>query len=150
MNSRRSLASLALLLVAAPIAAHNGVIHEAPHGGIMRPIKNADLELVLAPKGGVRIYVMDTKGRQLPASAATDMSVEIDRPGAKTEYVTMKPDPTGTLWTGPSRPVTDPKSIVRVGTLVDGQSGLIEVPRKQFPIYEDEHHHHDDGHAHAH
>lgn len=130
------LVPLALLLVAAPAAAHNGVIHEAPHGGIMRPVKNADLEIVLAPKGGVRVYVMDTKGKQLPASAASDISVEIDQPGRKTEYVAMKPDPTGTLWTGNSAIVTNPKSVIRIGTVVGGQSGLIEVPRAQFPIYE--------------
>ncbi len=153
MNSRRLLAATllaatpptALSLVSSPAAAHNGVIHEAPHGGIIRPVKNADLEIVLAPKGGVRIYLMDTKGRQLPASAASDISVEIDRPGRKTEYVTMKPDATGTLWTGPSEPVTDARSVVRIGTVVGGQSGLIEVPRAQFPVYDE----HGEHHAHA-
>ena len=151
MNSTRLL-PLALLL-AAPAAAHNGVIHEAPHGGIVRPVKNADLEIVLAPKGGVRIYLMDTKGRGLPASAATDISVEIHPPAGRTQYVTMRPDPSGTLWTGASAPVTDPKAVVRIGTVIAGQSGLIEVPRAQFPVY-DEHEHgpehgHGDEHEHA-
>jgi hypothetical protein len=134
MNKRHLL--LAAALLAAPALAHNGVIHEAPHGGIMQPVKNADLEIVLAPKGGVRIYLNDAKGRPLPASAASELSVEIDRPGAKTEYVTMTRDPSGTLWTGNSKPVTDPKSIVRIGTVVQGASGLIEVPRAKFPVYE--------------
>ncbi|WP_420141816.1 hypothetical protein [Sphingomonas sp.] len=123
------------LALAAPALGHNGVIHEAPHGGIMKAVKNADLEIVLAPAGGVRIYLVDPAGRPLPASAATDLSVEIDRPGAKTEYVTMRPDPTGTLWTGASKPVPDPKSVIRVGTVIRGASALIETPRAQFPVY---------------
>ena len=146
MNNSRSLPAFALLLLASPALAHNGVIHEAPHGGIIRPVRNADLEIVLAPKGGVRVYVMDSKGRGLPASAATDISVEIHPPAGRTEYVTMRPDPSGTLWTGSSAPVSDPKAIVRVGTVIGGQSGLIEVPRAQFPVY-DKHEHGHEHHA---
>ncbi|PZU07458.1 hypothetical protein [Sphingomonas sp.] len=133
----KTLISLAaLLLGAAPALAHNGVIHEAPHGGILKATKTAHFEILLAPKGGVRIYFMDASGRALPATAASELSVEIDRPGQKTEYVTMKPDTTSTLWTGPSKPVTDPKSVVRVGTVVRGESELIEIPRSQFPVYD--------------
>ncbi|MDB5689849.1 MAG: hypothetical protein JWL91_1725 [Sphingomonas bacterium] len=125
----------AFLLVAGSAAAHNGVIHEAPHGGILKPVKNAHFEIVLAPAGGVRIYVTDPAGGALPASAASEISVEIDRPGRKTEYVTMLPDRTGTLWTGASQPIPDPKSVIRVGSVVRGASALIEVPRIQFPVY---------------
>ncbi|CAN5235771.1 hypothetical protein BH10PSE13_BH10PSE13_01500 [soil metagenome] len=135
MNNYRLILALTALAFAGPVAAHNGVIHEAPHGGIMKPLASAHVEIVLAPKGGVRIYVYDTKSAALPASAASDMSVEIDRPGQKTEYVKMHPDPTGTLWTGDSKPVTDPASIVRIGTVISGASGLVEVPRSKFPIY---------------
>jgi hypothetical protein len=135
MNRTHLIAAIAMLVLAGRAPAHNGVIHEAPHGGIMKAVKNADVEIVLAPAGGVRIYLVDPAGRPLPASAATDLSVEIDRPGAKTEYVTMRPDPTGTLWTGSSKPVTDPKSVVRIGSVVRGESALIEVPRAQFPVY---------------
>lgn len=134
--NKTKLAALALLMLGiSPAFAHNGVIHEAPHGGILKATKTAHLEILLAPKGGVRIYFMDASGKALPATAASDLSVEIDRPGQKTEYVTMKPDPTSTLWMGNSKPVTDPKSIVRIGSVVQGTSDLIEVPRSQFPIY---------------
>jgi hypothetical protein len=135
MNKTTFAALAALLLGAAPALAHNGVIHEALHGGIMKATKTAHFEILLAPKGGVRIYFMDASGKALPATAASDLSVEIDRPGQKTEYVTMKPDPTSTLWTGNSKPVDDPKSIVRVGSVVQGESELIEIPRSQFPVY---------------
>lgn len=125
----------AFLGVAAPAVAHNGVIHEAPHGGIMKPVGKQHLEIVLAPAGGVRIYLNDGASRPLPASAASELSVEIDRPGTKTEYVAMRPDPSNSLWTGASRPVTNSKSIVRIGTVVAGAPALIEVPRAQFPTY---------------
>lgn len=123
------------LALAAPAAAHNGVIHEAPHGGILKATSNAHFEILLAPRGGARIYLMDASGKPLPASAASELSIEVDRPGAKTEYLTMRPDPTNTLWTGPGRPVTDPKSVVRVGIVVQGSSALVEIPRAQFPVY---------------
>ena len=126
---------VASLCLAAPVAAHNGVIHEAPHGGILKATTNAHLEIVLAPAGGARIYFLDAKGRPLPASAASDVSVEIDRPGQKTEYVTMRPDPTNSLWTGSGRPAPDPKSVIRIGCVVAGDSALIEIPRAQFPVY---------------
>ena len=135
MNNARLVLITAALALAGPANAHNGVIHEAPHGGIMKPINNAHIEIVLAPAGGVRIYLYDLKSGALPASAASEMSVEIDRPGMKTEYVTMRPDPTGTLWTGNSKPVTNPASVVRVGSVVGGASGLVEVPRSKFPVY---------------
>ena len=135
MNRSHMLLAAAALVLAGPVFAHNGVIHEAPHGGIMKAVKNADIEIVLVPAGGVRIYLVDPAGRPLPASAASELSVEIDRPGKKTEYVTMRPDPTGTLWAGTSQPVSDPKSVIRVGTVVRGVSALIEVPRSQFPKY---------------
>jgi hypothetical protein len=135
MNKFR-LMVVAFALIGTAAAAHNGVIHEAPHGGIMKPINSAHIEIALAPKGGVRIYLYSDKSTALPASAASEISVEIDRPGAKTEYVTMRPDATGTLWTGNSKPVTDPASIVRIGAVIGGASGLIEVPRAQFPVYD--------------
>jgi len=130
----KTLAAFALF-AATPAFAHNGVIHEAPHGGILKATKSSHFEIVLAPQGGARIYFMDASGKPLPASAASDVSVEIDRPGQKTEYITMKPDPTGTLWTGNGKPVTDPKSVVRIGSVVRGESELVEVPRSQFPVY---------------
>ncbi|MDO6413231.1 hypothetical protein Q4F19_02435 [Sphingomonas sp. BIUV-7] len=129
------LAFAALILGTTPALAHNGVIHEAPHGGIMKATKTSHLEIVLAPQGGARIYFMDASGKPLPASAASDVSVEIDRPGQKTEYITMRPDPTGTLWTGNGKPANDPKSVIRIGSVVRGESELIEVPRSQFPVY---------------
>lgn len=135
MNRIYPLLAALACVVAAPVAAHNGEIHEAPHGGIMTPVKNAHLEIVLAPKGGVRIYVYDARSVQLPASAASVLSVEIDRPGQKTEYVEMQPDKTGSLWMGPSKPVTNPASIVRIGSVIRGASGLVELPRSKFPVY---------------
>lgn len=131
----KTLVFLATFALATSALAHNGVIHEAPHGGIMKATKTAHFEIVLAPQGGARLYLTDAAGRPLPASAASEVSVEIDRPGQKTEYVTMRPDPTGTLWTGNGKPVTDPKSIIRIGSVVRGEADLIEVPRSQFPVY---------------
>lgn len=135
MNKLLLILGLSGLALASPATAHNGVIHEAPHGGIMRAISNADIEIVLAPKGGVRVYLNAPKGGPLPASAASEVSAEIDRKDQKTEYVTMAPDKTGTLWTGNSKPVSDPANVIRIGVVVQGVSGLIEVPRSKFPVY---------------
>lgn len=135
MNRLRLILAATALALPGTLHAHNGVIHEAPHGGIMKSINNAHIEIVLAPAGGVRIYLYNLKSVPLPASAASVLSVEIDHPKAKTEFVTMRSDPSGTLWTGASKPVTDPASVIRVGSVIAGASGLIEVPRAKFPNY---------------
>jgi hypothetical protein len=119
---------LAAMLMAAPALAHNGVDHSAHHGGIVRPWKELHYETVALPAGGVQIYFADAAGEPLPASAVSQVAVEIAHPAAKTEYVDMAIDPTGVFWTGKSLPLSDTGSTLRIGFAFHGAAASVEVP----------------------
>jgi hypothetical protein len=127
MNRFALLLPLALLL-ASPVSAHNGVDDEPHHGGVVRPHKDLHLETAVLPAGGLQIYFSDAMGEPLPASAVSQVAVEIDHPGARTDAIDMAIDPTGVFWTGKSLPLTDAKSVVRVGFSFNGAQGLVEMP----------------------
>lgn len=127
MNRRLALL-LSLSVMAAPALAHNGVDDEPHHGGVVRPHKDLHLETAVLPQGGVQVYFSDAMGEPLPASAVTDVDVEIDHPGAKTDAVTMAIDPTGVFWQGKAAVLADPKAILRVGFVFQGAPGLVELP----------------------
>lgn len=116
------------LALALPAYAHNGVDDEPHHGGVVRPHKDLHLETAVLPVGGVQIYFSDAMGEPLPASAVSQVVVEIDHPGAKTDAVDLSIDPTGVFWMGKSAPLTDAKSTVRVGFSFNGAAGLVELP----------------------
>jgi len=118
----------ALILMAAPALAHNGVDHGAPHHGVIKPFKDVHLEVVAPIAGGVQVYVTDAEAEALPASTLSQVAVEIVHPGAKTEYLDMAIDPTGVFWAGKSAALKDAKSIVRIGFGLRGASGSIEMP----------------------
>ncbi len=116
------------LLAALPALAHNGVDDEPHHGGVVRPHKELHLETAMMPAGGVQIYFSDAMGEPLPASAVSDVAVEVDHPGARTDAVDVTIDPTGVFWMGKSAPLSDAKAIVRVGFTFHSAPGLVEVP----------------------
>ena len=124
--NRRFLLSLAVLVLPLSVAAHNGVDHNPHHGGVLKTYGNNHFEAVLVP-GGLRVFFSEASGASLPASAVSQMEIEIERPGAKTEYVAMAIDPTGVFWFGKSQPITDPKSAVRIGFVLRGKPGMVEA-----------------------
>jgi len=115
------------LLLALPAAAHNGVDDEPHHGGVVRPHKDLHLETAVLPQGGVQVYFSDAMGEPLPASAVTDVAVEVAHSG-KTDAVDMVIDPTGVFWQGKAAPLADDKAVLRVGFVFHGAPGLVEVP----------------------
>ena len=124
--NRRFLLSLAVLMLPLPAVAHNGVDHNPHHGGVLKTYENNHFEAVLVP-GGLQVFFSEASGASLPASAVSQMEIEIERPGAKTEYVVMAIDPTGVFWLGKSQPINDPKSVVRIGFVLRGKSGMVEA-----------------------
>lgn len=121
-------AILLALAIALPASAHNGVDDEPHHGGVVRPQKDLHLETAVLPAGGMQIYFSDAMGEPLPASAVSQVAVEIDHPGARTDAVDMAIDPTGVFWMGKSAPLADARSTVRVGFSFNGAPGLVELP----------------------
>ena len=119
---------LLLVLLSAPALAHNGVDDEPHHGGVVKPIKTLHLEAAALPAGGVQIYFSDAMGEPLPASAVSQVAAEIEYPGGKTDSVDMGIDPTGVYWSGKSAPLSDAKTVLRVGFSFHGAPAMVEVP----------------------
>ncbi|MCP5411394.1 MAG: hypothetical protein H6924_04560 [Alphaproteobacteria bacterium] len=115
------------LVLGAPAIAHNGVDDEPHHGGVVVAHKDMHFETAALPAGGVQIYFSDAMGEPLPASALSQVAVEIAHPGLKTEYVDMQIDPTGVFWTGKTAPLTDAKATLHVGFVRQGKSALVDV-----------------------
>lgn len=131
MNKRLILAASLLALfpgLSLSAWAHNGVDDEPHHGGVVRPYKDLHYEAAVLPAGGVQIYFSDATGEPLPASAVSQVMVEIEHPGARTDYVDMAIDPTGVFWTGKSQPLSDAKSVLHVGFTFHGSAANVEVP----------------------
>jgi hypothetical protein len=79
------------------------------------------------PAGGVQIYFSDAMGEPLPASAVSQVAVEIEHLGAKTDYVDVNIDPTGVFWTGKSQPLSDAQSTMRIGFSFQGSAATVAV-----------------------
>jgi hypothetical protein len=126
MNRRFLLSLAAALMLPLSAAAHNGVDHNPHHGGVLKTYGNNHFEAVLVP-GGLQVFFSEASGASLPASAVSQMEIEIERPGAKTEYVAMTIDPTGVFWFGKCQPITDPKSVARIGFVLRGKPGMVEA-----------------------
>ena len=118
---------LVALLAATPAFAHNGVDDEPHHGGVVKSYTTLHFEAASLPAGGVQIYFSDATGEPLPASAVSDVAVEIAHPSAKTEYVEMAIDPTGVFWQGKGMPLTDAKATMRIGFTFSNAPANIEV-----------------------
>lgn len=127
---KSSLVILVLLtsLIPVTVRGHEGHEHFAPHGGIITPYKDGHCETVLLPKGGVRIYLTDAAGHDLPATLASDVSLEIEGGDKKTDTVIMTVSASGDFWEGPYRRLTDAKGIVHVAFVLNGDPVVIDLP----------------------
>jgi len=102
--------------------------HDAQHGGFVMMYEDIHFELALVTEGGVQVYYTDAARNELPAATVSDVVVEIERPGASTEYVTMAISAAGDAWEGASTPVSEPEAVVRVGFLYEGAPLMLDVP----------------------
>lgn len=102
--------------------------HDARHGGFVMMYEDIHFEVAVLPAGGVQVYYSDAARGELPAATVSDVVVEIERPGAATEYVTMGMSAGGDFWEGASAPVADPEAVVRVGFLYEGAPLMLDVP----------------------
>lgn len=107
-----------------PSVAHEGPAHgnhDPHHGGVVL-MYGMDLhfEIVLLPAGDIRIYFSDGQRTDLPASAASDLALEIERTGGKSESVTMAIGATGECWEGKSAPIKDAQATLHLAFVFQG------------------------------
>lgn len=132
MHTLRPFAAALLALSSAPALAHNGVEESAAHGGLVLASGAIHFEVARMAPGGLALYFSDGHGRPLPASAISEVAVEIEHPGAPTEYVKMAIDRTGGAWQGKSKPLTDGKAIVHIGYVYANKPALLDVPAQKI------------------
>ena len=102
--------------------------HDAAHGGFVMMYQDLHFEVTAVAGGGVQLYFTDAARSELPAATVSDVAVEIESAGKAIETVTMSISAGGDFWEGPSKPVTDPDAIVRVGFLYAGKPLVLDVP----------------------
>ncbi|MGA0805546.1 MAG: hypothetical protein ACO3PV_03385 [Pseudohongiellaceae bacterium] len=122
----------AILVVASPaLFAHGDEPHgnhDAHHGGFVMMYEDIHFEVAAAPAGGIQVYYTNAARVELPAATASDVVVEIIRPGKATEYVTMAISDSGDFWEGSSTPVSEADAIVRVGFIYENSPLMLDVP----------------------
>ncbi len=64
----------------------------------------------------------------LPATMASDVAVEIEGGDKKTDTVPMIISAGGDFWEGPYKPLTDPKGIVHVAFVLQGEPVVVDLP----------------------
>ena len=111
-------------------AAHGD--HNPDNNGFVLMHADLHFEVVVAEAGGIEPYFSSASRAPLPAAIVSDVVVEIER-GTRLEFVTMQISDTGDFWTGTSIPITNPKTVVRVGFVFEAEPFFIDIPAGAFP-----------------
>ncbi|HUR34573.1 MAG TPA: hypothetical protein VM032_12310 [Vicinamibacterales bacterium] len=102
--------------------------HNPHHGGVVYMYDDMHYEVVLDPAGHHRIYFTDSARQDLPAAAASGVTLTVERTAAPPETLTGVIDPEGESWVLDGRPVHDASTSVRVAFVAKGSPYWIDVP----------------------
>jgi hypothetical protein len=91
-------------------------------------------EVLLDPEGRHRIYLTDAVRNELPASAASEVTVNVLRSGEKPEALVLEIDEFGESWIASGRPVTAEDSRAVVALVHEGERYEIELPFLPEPL----------------
>lgn len=103
--------------------------HSPHHGGVVLMHGDLHFEVVLDPKGRHRIYLTDAVRNELPASAASEVTVTVLRPGGEAkENLALEIDEYGESWIASGKPVDQEDSRALVALVHEGARYEIELP----------------------
>lgn len=103
--------------------------HNPHHGGMVFMHGDLHFEVVLDPAGRHRIYLTDAVRTELPAAAATDVSITILRPGGNApEELRPAIDEFGESWVAEGAPIEEVESRAVVALTYEGAPYSIEIP----------------------
>jgi hypothetical protein len=85
-------------------------------------------EVLLDPEGRHRVYLTDAVRNELPASAASEVTVTVLRPGGEAEALALEIDEFGESWIAEGAPVTAEESRAVVALVHEGERYEIELP----------------------
>jgi hypothetical protein len=107
--------------------------HDALHDGFVLMYQDIHFEVVAGTEGLIRVFYTDAVRAELPAATVSDMAVEIEFPDGRTVPVNMAISDGGDYWEGMGTPITDPKTIIRLGFVFGTEPLLLDVPFSAMP-----------------
>ncbi len=97
--------------------------------------RDLHFEVLLDPAGGHRVYLTDAVRNELPASAASEVTVTVLRPGENDpETLVLEIDEFGESWIARGRPVSEEDSRAVVALVHEGERYEIELPFLPEPL----------------
>jgi hypothetical protein len=102
--------------------------HNPRHGGTVYMYKEVHYEVVLDRDGHHRVYFSDATREDLPASAASSVTLTIERPNFTPETVRAAIDEQGESWRAEGAPVEAAGATARVAFVIGGETYWIDVP----------------------
>ena len=102
--------------------------HTPHHGGTVYMYDDMHYEVVLDPGGHHRVFFTDSAREDLPAAAASGVTLTLERPKAEPEVLTGQIDPQGESWLLDGQPVSDAETNVRVAFVTKAGQYWIDVP----------------------
>jgi hypothetical protein len=103
--------------------------HSPHHGGLVLMHGDLHFEVILDPEGRHQIYLTDAVRSELPASAASEVTVEVLRPGEEPETLSLQIDEFGESWIAEGKPVRSmEESRALVALVHQGERYEIELP----------------------
>ncbi len=102
--------------------------HAPHHGGLVLMHGDLHFEVLLDPEGRHRVYLTDAVRAELPASAASEVTVTVLRPGAEPEILPLQIDEFGESWVAEGKPVPATESRAVVALVHQGERYGIELP----------------------
>ena len=102
--------------------------HSPHHGGMV--LMNGDLhyEVAFDRNGEHRVWFSNAVRDDLPASVARNVRMQIARPGAPPESLSLEIDDAGESWVAHGRPVTGDNVMVKVSYALEGVPHEVEIP----------------------
>ena len=93
-------------------------------------LMNGDIhyEVVLAEDGRHEVWFSDAMRNELPASVASNVRMEVARPGVPAETVQLTIDDAGEAWVAKARPLDGEGIMVKLRYALQGEPHEIELP----------------------
>ena len=102
--------------------------HTPRHGGLVLMNGDVHYEVVFAKDGRHQVWFTDAVRNDLPASVASNVTMEIAAPGASAQTVKLAIDENGEAWVANAPPLAGEGVMVKVRYALQGQPHEIEIP----------------------
>src|SRR5690606_15840573 len=102
--------------------------HTPHHGGIVLMNGDVHYEVVLDPSGQHAVWFTNAIREDLPAAVARGVRMQIARPDAPAEALTLQIDEAGESWIAEGQPVSGADTVISLSFEMGGQPHQIDLP----------------------